>query len=64
MSEKLTTTENWEAFYALLNSGNRKRLPEQLSSLRQKLRQPGRNQNQPQRAQSNFLADYANNRRK
>ncbi|APF17185.1 hypothetical protein Cabys_434 [Caldithrix abyssi DSM 13497] len=26
--------------------------------------QHSRNQNQPQRAQSNFLADYANNRRK
>ncbi|MHB2155757.1 hypothetical protein ACX8XN_15355 [Calditrichota bacterium GD2] len=28
------------------------------------LRQQSRNQNQPQRAQNNFLADYANNRRK
>ncbi|WP_456439671.1 hypothetical protein [Caldithrix abyssi] len=28
------------------------------------LRQQSRNQNQPQRAQSNFLADYANNRKK
>ncbi|APF17876.1 hypothetical protein [Caldithrix abyssi] len=28
------------------------------------LRQHSRNQNQPQRAQSNFFADYANHRRK
>ncbi|APF20061.1 hypothetical protein Cabys_3313 [Caldithrix abyssi DSM 13497] len=29
-----------------------------------KLRKHSRNQNQPQRAHSNFLADYANHRRK
>ncbi len=37
MSEKLTTTEEWDASYAYLMSGIRKRLPDKLSSLRQKL---------------------------
>ena len=37
MSVKLNTTEGWDASYAYLMSGSRKRLPEKLSSLRQKL---------------------------
>ena len=37
MSAKLNTTETWEASYAYLMSGTRKRLPEKVSSLRQKL---------------------------
>lgn len=37
MSAKQTTTETWEASYAYLMSGTRKRLPEKVSSLRQKL---------------------------
>ena len=37
MSEDKTTTEDWEAGYARLSNGKRRRLPLKLSSLRQKL---------------------------
>ena len=39
MSENKTTTESWKSDYIFLANGNRKRLPEKLSTLRQKLYQ-------------------------
>jgi len=37
LSSKKTTTGSWSADYAYLANGSRKRLPEKLSTLRQKL---------------------------